>query len=1253
MKKVINRIIILGILWFSAIAGYAQMPLSDIEKDMETAALSIRSALLNNQNADVSASIDVLEKYLNNEPDSLNVIVKYYSILTLNAYYLEKEIPKIDYNVLIRALLATREVEFFHDPFYITCAQSVAAEYENYEQYEQAFEVYKMALEACTTYYGAQLSFYNYIIQKSISNLHFKLNNMPEWLAALEKASDVIERISAKENEIYMTNFYLNDMEALSLAYQLNNQYKKSDSILLICQKYLETNKLQHTNEYIEIVEKRANVKRMLPVPQYKEAIELYEKILSLQKKDTPQYAGTLLEISWTYREMEDLKQTKYYADKSATIAQKDPLNNIEILFSLIQLYKQSNGTEQARKLIKNLSFDPQDNLFLLSKMAYMYALIDDYPQSYKYVEQAKMQADKKIASGEFTADFADELGDLTNALLVLEEHEDVIKYQKINLEITGQMFGKEHRITRQMRRLLAEQYSLAGYYDKAMDILDALAQNQNESDAFEISREQANIYMATGNFNKAISIYETMLSKPMNPLTKYGILLSLTGCYVSEADLLRDEGKNNDETSISLINKAHEYISQLLTISQENFGTNSEQYIQSLSQIATVYCLLDSIPTARKHIDNCLSIIRENNFPDSEKASYLGLAAFTYAEIKDFQKAIELGEEMKKIEDKITNKNPVKEYSTLFLLSESYLGNHNFEKAQHYYSALYKNIAENIQNNFSYMTEQQRNNYLRIYQNQLYNAGKFMDVSNKKDAFATVLYDVTLFSKGLLLRTTNDIRDAIYTSGNQSLVNDFEQLGNLRKQISKLQQKDDYDKNDMQTLENQANSLEKNIMQTSKTYSEFKDEISITWQEVQKQLDTNEVAIEFVHFRLNSDTSFYCALILKKGAEVPIWIPLFEEKQLQTLTKRERSIIDSEFVNQIYTGRKGANLYDMVWKPLEEALQNIDIIYYSPSGMLNQIAFAALPTDGIGGVRLYDKYDLRQVSSTREIVRLKKETSETLPHTMAVVYGGLLYEAEKDILIAESKNATKTQGNENELIATATLPQNIQRGVYPWIFLKGSEVEAKQICTHLTTHKIPYSLYLGTAGNEESFKNLSGTNVEMIHLATHGFFLKDIENEENREIVQRLGGNSRKVFENPMLRSGVVLAGGDRAWTGEDVIEGIEDGILTAAEIAQMNLIKTKLVVLSACETGLGEAKNSEGVFGLQRAFKLAGVETLIMSLWQVDDAATYKLMTTFYELYLSGKTKREAFTEAQRQLRENTDYIKPYFWAAFVMLD
>ncbi|MEJ7680988.1 MAG: CHAT domain-containing protein [Segetibacter sp.] len=137
---------------------------------------------------------------------------------------------------------------------------------------------------------------------------------------------------------------------------------------------------------------------------------------------------------------------------------------------------------------------------------------------------------------------------------------------------------------------------------------------------------------------------------------------------------------------------------------------------------------------------------------------------------------------------------------------------------------------------------------------------------------------------------------------------------------------------------------------------------------------------------------------------------------------------------------------------------------------------------------------------------------------------------------------------------------------------------------------------------------------------------------------------------QNPMFRSGLVLAGANYAWKGGAVIPGKEDGILTAYEIAQMDLSNTDLVVLSACETALGDLQGNEGVIGLQRAFKMAGVKQLIVSLWRVPDKETTELMTLFYHNWLTGQSTREALRSAQLKMKEK---YSPYFWAAFVVVE
>ena len=191
-------------------------------------------------------------------------------------------------------------------------------------------------------------------------------------------------------------------------------------------------------------------------------------------------------------------------------------------------------------------------------------------------------------------------------------------------------------------------------------------------------------------------------------------------------------------------------------------------------------------------------------------------------------------------------------------------------------------------------------------------------------------------------------------------------------------------------------------------------------------------------------------------------------------------------------------------------------------------------------------------------------------------------------------------------------------------------------------------------SGTEESFKSLAGSSTDIIHLATHGFFWTD-EDAKKRDYVTFLNPNNKILQSNEdkaLMRSGLFFSGANIGLKGESLPDDVEDGVLTDLELSNMNLGHVDMVVMSACESGLGET-SGEGVFGLQRGFKLAGANTLLMSLWKVDDTATQMLMSNFYKNYFSGKSKQQSLKLAQLSLRNNPEYSDPEYWAAFILLD
>ena len=211
---------------------------------------------------------------------------------------------------------------------------------------------------------------------------------------------------------------------------------------------------------------------------------------------------------------------------------------------------------------------------------------------------------------------------------------------------------------------------------------------------------------------------------------------------------------------------------------------------------------------------------------------------------------------------------------------------------------------------------------------------------------------------------------------------------------------------------------------------------------------------------------------------------------------------------------------------------------------------------------------------------------------------------------------------------------------------LPGSAIEVRNISEIMQKNKWEVSSYTGNNAVEANVKNVNSPTV--LHVATHGYFFNDVMLKKNKS-NRTLDDDSKKAIKNPLLRSGLLFAGAKNTLNGNPPKNG-DNGLLTAYEASFMNLRGTDLVVLSACETARGEIKNGEGVYGLQRAMQQAGAKNIIMSMWKVNDKVTQEFMTMFYDSWLSGSTKREAFKSTQQKIKEI--YKHPYYWGAFVMI-
>ena len=425
----------------------------------------------------------------------------------------------------------------------------------------------------------------------------------------------------------------------------------------------------------------------------------------------------------------------------------------------------------------------------------------------------------------------------------------------------------------------------------------------------------------------------------------------------------------------------------------------------------------------------------------------------------------------------------------------------------------------------------------------------------------------------------------------------------------------------DLEALRQQIYAQDHELQARSKQYGSLQANMSISMRDVQSHLGDGDIAIEFVSFAHNEDSVMYAALTLKKGYEAPRLVPLFEQKALSVIRPK--------------TYYKTDRLYNLVWAPLADELQGIDRVYFAPTGQLHNINIEVLPLV----VRQDDTRSYYRLSSTRELTRTYIDNVASAD--TAVIYGGLRYEVEDK----------GDQGAGLQTVGTLRLLSG-------WDYLPGTLDEAQSIAQALRKARVNTLLLTGVAGTEASLRAQSGTRRQLLHVATHGFYYsgEDVSaHHQDDHLAGRMQREQNRVeAEDKMLtRSGLLMAGCGPALHGQDVASGEDDGILYAHEIAQLRLEGVEHVTLSACETALGDI-SGEGVFGLQRAFKKAGVRSMLMSLWKVDDAATRLFMTRFYSnLYGQHMTKAQSLREAQRYLRLMPEYADPVYWAGFVLLD
>lgn len=485
-------------------------------------------------------------------------------------------------------------------------------------------------------------------------------------------------------------------------------------------------------------------------------------------------------------------------------------------------------------------------------------------------------------------------------------------------------------------------------------------------------------------------------------------------------------------------------------------------------------------------------------------------------------------------------------------------------------------------------------------------------------------VYDNVLFRKGLLLNSSVAVENLIRTQGDTLLMAKFERMTRLRNAM-KTQTDSIHDRGRRLSI-TQAKALadrfEQEALDRAAMLEDYTATLRADWHDVQRALLPGETAVEFTHYTRRDGSQAYAALVLQPQG-LPRFVPICPADSLEPLMPKNGT---SDY----------RHLSQLIWQPLAGDLASAKTVCFSPDGDLHAIPMECLPHWADSTRLVSDMARMRRLTSTRTLT--DRPTAQH-PRT-ATLYGGLAYDTTPEALAADARKYPALLTMRSAFLADPdSIDANRDAGLTraAMAYLPASKAEAENIQAQCLGHQIDATLKMGANGTEASLKACSGQHLDILHLATHGFYWTERQAARLKRLGFLADNNALTNEDRALARSGLLMAGANNALRGIAMPHGVDDGIVTAEEISRLDLRALDLVVLSACQSGLGTV-TGEGVFGLQRGFKKAGAKTLLVSLWPVDDTATQMLMEAFYRHYLDGHSKTEALDLARADLRAFT---------------
>ena len=1179
-------------------------------------------AEIQKDNGNIKSAISLLEKALPLCEEVYGSDQKEYAdiLVILASYYAERE----DYSQAARLCRqAVDTYSLLYEPdtpdwtgYYIGSLESLARYTIKLEDYQEALGMLETVLPVWERLFGRETK-HCALTLRSMAECHNMLAQTREAIELQAEVTRIYSKLDGEDSENHLASLH-----SLAEYYDDDGNYPQAiaagEKLAEICLGLYGED--DNYGEALHNLSKYYNNNY-----NHSKAIALEEQVVAIRAKaygtDDPEYAASLQSLA------------RYHDDIG------NPAKALELEEKAKEIYQKTPGKSSSTYAVA------------LNNLALYYSHRDDYDKAVKLQKEALSITGKLY--GENAPLYATCLGNLASYYDDACDYDQAISLGYQALEIVESNFGRRHQECALKLSNLSVYTSNAGRFseavklaEEALDIYQEIYGEESPDCALAMSN-LSSYYRSLGNLpaamrwaSRAIEVRKARLGK-----THPGYVQSL-------GDIAAIAFSQEDyEKSARLTEEAVE-------INETLYGRKSSKVAFGLHNLATIYLRLDRVDDALASAKEALEIMKDLYGKDSPSLmAYLGILADVYSlGLGDNEQALECLKEQRRLCMKYLGPDHPNLIDLNFRLTNALMATGQHDKAGQTATETTELTARVVKETFANLTANERSMFWSTVDNWFnYYVHLYTNLS-PAGAMVSNAYNCALLSKGLLLNSEIEFSNLIQESGDSAALALYGDLRALRLQINRLREKPIAERSvNVDSLDRIAQDREKALIERSKVFGDYTKNLVITWDQVQEKLTDKDIAVEFVSFPLNADNTMYMAYALRKGWECPRMIKLFEEKELQA----------ARASGDIYRGDAVSRL---VWMPLDEVMQGVENVFFAPSGELYNIAIESVPSHEDGGQTLVgERRDYYRLSSTRELALTKDENK----WKEAAVYGGLQYGMsvaqmiEQDGKYEKRDAATRSDSSPSYYVSRDDRDDrdvSVSNEIKPLDYLEGTREEAIAICDDLKRQSVSARLLTDSAGTETSFKDLHGRKKSIIHIGTHGFF-NDRRRvyEESGPQPQGLDQQAKVVEDDALTQSGLYFAGADNARiNGRAAIpDSVDDGKLTALEIAQLDLRGLDLVVLSACQTGLGEI-TGDGVFGLQRGFKKAGAQTIVMSLWSVNDKATKDFMTKFFESVETDAhghplNKQQAFRIAQQYLRDNKEKYPedPNCWAAFVMLD